>query len=258
MIAALLTRHCERSEATGSGLQVCSDFFCLLMKSLFITIIAVSFFAIGCKNKTSKKTQTSPKDSVAAVDPVADSLQKAKAIADSILFVHRKDSILMKMTQNILTSLKNRNYSAFANYIHPVDGIRFSPYAFVDTVNHLRFSRSAFIAQVNKADSDMKTWGEFDGTGDPIRMTLNNYMRRFVYDVDFVKPEKSSINEFIGMGNSLNNLQTVYKNSDFTESHFSGFDPKYGGMDWKTLRLVFKERNKRFYLVGIVHDEWTI
>jgi hypothetical protein len=228
------------------------------MKRFFIAFIAVSLFTTGCKDKSGKKSEASVGDTVRANDLNADSLQKAKAIADSIQFGLRKDSILMKMTQNILTSLKTKNYSAFANYIHPVEGIRFSPYAHVDTVNHIRFSRSAFIAQVNKAETDMKTWGEFDGTGDPIRMSLNNYMRRFVYDADFVKPEKRSINEFIGSGNSLNNLSEVYKNSDFTESHFSGFDPKYGGMDWKTLRLVFKERNKRFYLVGIVHDEWTI
>ena len=251
MIAAL-------NKGTGSGLQVCSDFFVCDMKRLFIVIIAVSFFAPGCKDKSAKNTESTTADTTRTTNPMADSLQKAKAIQDSIQFVLRKDSILKKMTQNILTTLKNKNYSAFVNYIDPVEGIRFSPYAYIDTVNHIRFSRSAFIAQVNKADSDMKTWGEFDGTGDPIRMTLNNYMRRFVYDVDFVKPEKSSINEFIGSGNSLNNLLTVYRNSDFTESHFSGFDPKYGGMDWKTLRLVFKERNKRFYLVGIVHDEWTI
>ena len=228
------------------------------MKRLFIVIIGILFFAVGCKNKSAKKSESTSADTTRAMDPRTDSLQKAKAVADSLQFVLRKDSILKKMTQNILTTLKDKNYSAFANYIDPVEGIRFSPYAYIDTVNHIRFSRSAFIAQVNKADSDMKTWGEFDGTGDPIRMTLNNYMRRFVYDVDFVKPEKRSINEFIGSGNSLNNLLTVYRNSDFTESHFSGFDPKYGGMDWKTLRLVFKERNKRFYLVGVVHDEWTI
>ena len=89
-------------------------------------------------------------------------------------------------------------------------------------------------------------------------MTLNNYMRRFVYDVDFVKPEKRTVNDFIGTGNSLNNLDSVYRGCDFTESHFSGFEKKYAGMDWKSLRLVFKERNGKFFLVGIVHDEWTI
>ena len=157
-----------------------------------------------------------------------------------------------------MTLLKNKNYLAFANYIHPVEGIRFSPYGFVDTVHDIKLSKQKFIIQAGKSEQDMIVWGEFDGTGDPIRMTLNNYMQRFVYDVDFVKPEKRKVNEFIGQGNSLNNLLSVYENCHFTESHFSGFEKKYEGMDWKSLRLIFKQRKNEFLLVGIVHDEWTI
>lgn len=228
------------------------------MKRIFIILIVVSSIVVACRDNSGSKSQPPAVDTNKTNTVTADSLQKAKAINDSIQFAKRKDSILMKMTQNVLTALKNKNYPAFANYIHPAEGIRFSPYAFVDTITHIKFSKSSFNAQVNKADSEMKVWGLFDGTGDPIKMTLNNYMNRFVYDADFIKPEKISVNKFISSGNSLNNLSDVYKGCDFTESHFSGFDPKYSGMDWKTLRLVFKERNKRFYLVGIVHDEWTI
>ena len=228
------------------------------MKKLFIALIALSLFVFGCKDKseTEESAESSTNNTIQSNGPKQDSLQKA--IRDSIDFARKKDSILLKLTKNILTNLKNKHYSAFANHIHPVDGIRFSPYGHVDTLRHIKFSRASFIAQTNKADLEMIVWGEFDGTGDPIKMTLNNYMRRFVYDVDFVKPEKLEVNEFIGSGNSLNNLLSVYKNCNFTESHFSGFEKDYQGMDWKSLRLVFKERNKRFFLVGIVHDEWTI
>jgi len=215
---------------------------------------------IACKDKSKNegKVETSAIDTIQSVNRKTDSLLKIKNFQDSSLLVQRKDSILLKTTQNILTMLKNKNYSAFANYIHPVDGIRFSPYGFVDTVHDIKLSKQKFINQAGESGQDMIVWGEFDGTGDPIKMTLNNYMQRFVYDVDFVKPEKRSVNEFIGGGNSLNNLELVYKNCDFTESHFSGFDKKYAGMDWKSLRLVFKIRDRKFFLVGIVHDEWTI
>jgi len=215
---------------------------------------------IACKDKSKNegKVETSAIDTIQSVNRKTDSLLKIKNFQDSILLVQRKDSILLKTTQNILTMLKNKNYSAFANYIHPVDGIRFSPYGFVDTVHDIKLSKQKFISEAGNPGQDMVVWGEFDGTGDPIKMTLNNYMQRFVYDVDFVKPEKRSVNEFIGGGNSLNNLELVYKNCDFTESHFSGFDKKYAGMDWKSLRLVFKIRDRKFFLVGIVHDEWTI
>jgi len=215
---------------------------------------------IACKDKSKNesKIETTTENSIQSVDHKADSLLKIKSFQDSIQLVQRKDSILLKTTQNILTLLKSKNYSAFANYIHPVEGIRFSPYGFVDTAHDIKLSKQKFINEAGKSLQDMIIWGEFDGTGDPIKMTLNNYMQRFVYDVDFVKPEKRSVNGFIGSGNSLNNLELVYKNCDFTESHFSGFDKKYAGMDWKSLRLVFKARDRKFFLVGIVHDEWTI
>ena len=230
------------------------------MKKLFIAFISICLIVIACKDKAEKesKAETATADSLQSIDRKTDSLLKAKFIQDSIQLVRRKDSILLKVTRTILITLKNKNYSAFANYINPVEGIRFSPYGFVDTVHDIKFSKQKFINQAVKSEQDMIVWGEFDGTGDPIRMTLNNYMQRFVYDVDFVKPEKFKVNEFIGHGNSLNNLLSVYKNCDFTESHFSGFEKKYEGMDWKSLRLIFKERNRRFWLVGIVHDEWTL
>ena len=230
------------------------------MKKLFIAFISICLLIIACKDKSKQesKTRTAPADSLQSIDRKTDSLFKIKNFQDSIQLVRRKDSILLKMTQHIMTTLKNKNYSAFANYIHPVEGIRFSPYGFVDTVHDIKLSRQKFINQVGKVAQDMIVWGAFDGTGDPIKMTLNNYMQRFVYDVDFVKPEKRSVNKFISGGNSLNNLLLIYKNYDFTESNFSGFEEKYGGMDWKTLRLVFKNRDGKFFLVGIVHDEWTI
>ena len=88
-------------------------------------------------------------------------------------------------------------------------------------------------------------------------MTLNEYMQTFVYDVDFVNPEIIKVNQMIGKGNALNNLLAVYKDDDFTESHFSGFDKKYEGMDWRSLRLVYKNTAGKYYLVGIIHDQWT-
>lgn len=230
------------------------------MKFLIILIVSLCSFTIACKDKpkNERKIEIPAADSIQSVDRKTDSLIKIKNFQDSVQLIRRKDSILLKTTQNILTMLKNKNYSAFANFIHPVEGIRFSPYGFVDTVHDIKLSKQKFINEAGNPGQGMIIWGEFDGTGDPIKMTLNNYMQRFVYDVDFAKPEKRSVNEFIGSGNSLNNLELVYKNCDFTESHFSGFDKKYAGMDWKSLRLVFKVRDKKFFLVGIVHDEWTI
>ncbi len=89
-------------------------------------------------------------------------------------------------------------------------------------------------------------------------MTVEDYFKQFVYNADFLNAEKTVVNEFIGGGNSINNLKEAYKNCDFTESYFSGFDQQFEGMDWTSLRLVFERFDGYYFLVGVVHDQWTI
>ena len=105
---------------------------------------------IACKDKSKKENnvEATTADSIQLRDRKTDSLFKIKNVQDSVQLLKRKDSILLKTTQNILTLLKNKNYLAFANYIHPVEGIRFSPYGFVDTVHDIKLSKQKFMNQV--------------------------------------------------------------------------------------------------------------
>lgn len=166
------------------------------------------------------------------------------------------DSVLLVLSENILTAIKDTNHTQFITYIHPTRGIRFAPYGFIDTSeNH--------IVQANELLSLLRSnkkilWGTFDGTGDPIMKTAAEYFKRFVYNVDFLHAPDKAVNRFLGSGNSANNLLKIYPDCDFTEFHFSGFEKKYEGMDWASLRLVFKKENDKTWLVAIVHDEWTI
>jgi len=238
------------------------------MRKFFILFISICLFFIGCKEKAKTEQETSTvtkQDSGQSTTRNSDSAsrqenktQKPGGQDNAQTIITYKDSVLLKLTHNILTAIKNKDYLAVVNYIDPVSGVRFSPYAYVDTVDNVILSKEKFALQAGKLKQDKIVWGVIDPTEESINMTLNEYMQKFVYDVDFVKPEKWSVNKFIGAGNSLNNLKLVYMNCDFTESHFSGFEEKYGGMDWRSLRLVFKERKGKFFLVGVVHDKWTI
>lgn len=167
------------------------------------------------------------------------------------------DSILISITKKVLTLVKEKNYVSFAEYIHPVSGLRFSPYSYIDSVKDIRLSRDKFLAAVKNKKQKI-TWGSYDGSGDRILLALEGYFKEFVYDADFVNPEKLATNKIIGVGNSLNNLEEIYPGLAFTESYFSGFEKKYEGMDWRSLRLVFKKEGDRYYLVAIIHDQWTI
>lgn len=205
-----------------------------------LTFIAAFTLSYACNNhETRQGTSGFEKEKLATTTTLSDTL---------------RDTIIITLTQQILTALRNKDYNRFATFIHPVSGLRFSPYGYIDTLKDLRFSITDFKSIHTSQPFD---WGHYNGSGKPIHLTIIAYFSKFVYDRDFLNAKKTSLNEMIGTGNSLNNLEEVYKNCPYTESYFPG-SKKYKGMDWSALRLVFKIYKGRYYLVGIVHDQWTI
>ncbi|WP_156940319.1 copper amine oxidase N-terminal domain-containing protein, partial [Paenibacillus forsythiae] len=153
-------------------------------------------------------------------------------------------------------ALKAKDWTALASMVHSSRGVRFTPYGYVDTAKDIVLSRSQ-IAAVG-ADGTVRTWGAFDGTGDPIKLTFAQYYDRFIYSADFAAALEIGYNQTIGTGNSLDNARNVYPDAILVEYHYDGFDPQYAGMDWQSLRLVFVKEGGQWMLAGIIHDQWTI
>jgi len=165
-------------------------------------------------------------------------------------------TIIDDRVEKVISALKTRSFPQLSTYIHPRKGVRFSPYAFVDVDQNLIFHSDALRNIIT--DQEKHTWGTYDGSGFPIELTFEEYFTRFVYDQDFANAKNISFNRIIGQGNSLNNVFDVYPNAILVEYNFPGFDPQFEGMDWKSLRLVFENEGNTWYLIGIVHDEWTM
>lgn len=212
---------------------------------LLLLCMLCCFIILSCKNKTAKEQIKEPEKKP---DTTITVLDKAP----------NKDSVLQELTEKALTAFKQRDYTTLAEMVHPEEGVRFSSYGYIDTLLDKVISADWIRKQGTLPKQDKLKWGEYDATGKSIFFTLDGYIKEFVYDAEFLQPEKKAVNQFIGGGNSQNNLLAIYNGCDFTECHFSGFDPKYDGMDWKSLRLVFKLKDGKYYLVGVVHDEWTI
>lgn len=164
-------------------------------------------------------------------------------------------SSLLPVALDVVNALKHKDMNAISSYIHSTAGVRFSPYGHIDVQHDLQFSTSQLPSLW--FSTEVYQWGVYDGSGDPIQLTFQDYFDRFVYDVDFANPHMIGHNVAVGTGNMINNIQQVYSNSSFIEFHFTGFDPQYNGMDWRSLRLVFEQENGQWKLVGIIHDEWT-
>lgn len=167
-----------------------------------------------------------------------------------------EDSVIAALSRQVLLAFKQDNARYLLNFIHPTLGLRFSPYGYVDTVGDVTLDPAAFGDLISDPSKKIK-WGNYDGSGDPIELTFPAYIKKFIYDVDFINAEKVALNSFIGHGNSLNNLEQVYPETEFVEYYFSGFDKKYEGMDWRSLRIVFKKIKGKYYLLGLIHDQWT-
>jgi hypothetical protein len=190
------------------------------------------------------------------VPNIIDSMAQAKSdnTADMVKNNTIKESVLRHTNDEILQSLKNKDYKTFASWIHPEKGIRFSMYAFVDLKEDKHFSKADF--EKYQPTKTLFTWGAEDGSGDPYKATINDYLGKWVFSRDFTA-SKYTLNTFTGGGNSMNNLKEIYPKADFTENYLKGTE-KYGGMDWKTVRFVFEEYQDQYYLVAVVNDQWTI
>lgn len=153
-----------------------------------------------------------------------------------------------------IEALKNKDFETLSALVSPKKGLRFSPYASVDLESDKVFTKD----QVKNlmADKSKITWGVSDGSGEPIMLSFPEYYLKFIYDRDYQSAPQIEPNKRLGKSNSINNISQAYPNSKFIEYYFP---PKEGDeMNWGSLRLVFEEDSGKLYLVGIIHDQWTI
>lgn len=211
---------------------------------LFCLSIA-AIWMVGCNNANDSKES-------AGIDTIApkDTIVKQKT-TDSLA----DEETLTTIATEILTALKAKDYKAFTAYFHPTDSVLFSPYGFIDIKTSKKLTKATFTKLIDERGS--VNWGYYDGTGKAIRLSAQQYLDKFVYNADYLNAEKTAFNQVIGKGNSLNNLKEVYPRHPFIEYYFSGFNQKYEGMDWTSLRLVFSAYEGNYYLVAVVHDQWT-
>ncbi|SDI29451.1 S-layer homology domain-containing protein [Alteribacillus bidgolensis] len=157
---------------------------------------------------------------------------------------------------DVIGALKNKNSERFASFVHPDKGVRFSPYAYVDPENDQHFSAEE-TEGLFEEDTEY-LWGHYDGSGHPIEQDFSSYYEEFIYDRNFANAEETSVNERIGQGNTIDNSQDVYPEAFVVEYYFSGDEEEYAGMDWKSLRIAVDKHKGEWYVVGVIHDEWTI
>ena len=154
-----------------------------------------------------------------------------------------------------LQALQANDSAALAALVHPDKGVRFTPYSFVKPDIDVTLTPEGLQELAQSGEAIL--WGQDEGPGQPIVLTLGAYLDRYARDHDFAAAPDVLWNEPVDRGTMINNAAAIYPGAEIVEYHFPGFDPQYGGMDWRSLRLALEEKRGRWYVVGIIHDEWT-
>jgi hypothetical protein len=142
--------------------------------------------------------------------------------------------------------------AGIARSVHPKRGVAFYPYLAGDNPQkRTRRQMHSFMR-----DPKIYVWGDYDGTGDPIKLTNKAYFHKFIYDDNFSQVKEVNFNLMKPRGNTLNLLPQKYPNAVLVEFYRPAKSSH--GYDWKGLWLVWQKSGAQWYLVAIAHDEWTI
>ena len=164
--------------------------------------------------------------------------------------------IIEETADKLINAISAKDSESISGFVHPVKGVRFTPYTNVSVENDVIFNQEESKNFFN--DNKIYLWGYYDGKGDEISLTPSEYYNEFIYTDDFKNAEDIGYNEVLSGGNMAENQYEVYENAIVVEYYFPGFNPDFGGADWKSLRLVFEEYEGAWKLVGIIHNQWTI
>ncbi|HEX8749125.1 MAG TPA: hypothetical protein VF717_18255 [Pyrinomonadaceae bacterium] len=174
--------------------------------------------------------------------------------ADARLSPAEAKGIIATRSLSVLRALRQRDMRQLSSFVHPDKGLRFSPYVYVQSSDRV-FTRWQ-VANLFRSNRRY-LWGEADGTGDPLRLTARQFFNQFIYDKDFLRAKEVNYNTVKGRGNTINNILDFYPRTIAVEYYLPGTNPRYSGMDWGGLWLVFEQKGNAWYLVALASDEWT-
>lgn len=170
----------------------------------------------------------------------------------------RAREIVGDQSRAVVRALQNNDTRALAQFVHPTQGVKFSPYINVEKSDRvIRRSQMPYLASHPRKWN----WGSYDGEGGDMLLTWNDFrtkiLRPQLYSPLQNSGAREDYNRLSQNGNLPNNLLDFYPRAIFTRYYSPGKDPKFEGMDWRALFLAWRPVGSKWYLVGVANDEWT-
>lgn len=162
---------------------------------------------------------------------------------------------LLERAEEVLDALAEEDFTALSRLVHPERGVALTPYSTVSDCDRVLLPQQVAALEENE---EVYTWGLEDGIGEPIRLTGTEYFDRYVYNADYAAAPEQGVDEVLMQGNALENVLTAYPDDRFVEYHFPSLDESREGFDWCSLKVVLAPCQGDWYLVGLIHSEWTV
>ena len=163
---------------------------------------------------------------------------------------------LLNTAYLVAGALEARDYTALSSMVHPEKGVSFTPFSTVDPETDVNLTASAVKSL--DTDDNIYTWGFEDGRGNLIELTAADYFVQYVYNADYISAPQIGVDQVLISGNALENVKEAYPGCRFVDFCIPSQDPDMEGMDWTSLKLVFEPGETRWFLVGVIHGQWTI
>lgn len=168
---------------------------------------------------------------------------------------------LETQAKQAINALKNKNFAEFAHFAHPTKGIRWTPNFTIDLKTD-QVTPANEIPDLLKKNKN-KVWGYHAASGDPLEFSFAQYYMRYIYSHNFSEPTQLNYNKSSVKSNATNNHAKIYTTqqpeTNFTEFYVKGTNPKYAGLDWGSLTLVWqKHTDNNWYIVNVIHGAWAV
>ncbi len=157
------------------------------------------------------------------------------------------EKIIADRVRDLISAIKSKDMVRLSTFIHPDKGVRFSPDSVVTEESDPVFTAT----QIRNILKDKTKYNFGDAVDGPRRLTFEEYFDSVFYDFDFAKAEIDYNSDTAPTGNVIE----FYPNA-ITVRYFYPGDPDKN--DWEYLRFIFEKKGSLWYLVGIIHDYWTL
>ena len=171
--------------------------------------------------------------------------------------LNAKDNFpLLNTACAVCRTLKDQDYVYLSTFAHPEKGVTFTPYSTVnfDTDRCLSAQEIAKLTE----DTAVHPWGYLNGREKLIELTNQDYFAQYVFNVDYTQAPEIGVDTVMTSGNALENAAQAYPGCRFVDFSFPLLNVDNQGLDWCSLKLVFEPGETTWYLVGIIHSQWTV